>query len=483
MTIRKQTDGVSRSVWLPLVVLALAQFMVVLDVTIVNVALPHIQSDLHFSPDGLQWIISAYTLAFGGFLLLGGRTADLLGRRTVFINGLTVFSAASLLAGLSSSSTMLVAARAAQGLGGALLSPAALAVLTVTYAAGRERNLALGVWGALAGLGGTLGLVIGGVLVDSVGWQAVFFVNVPIGAGLIAIAPRLIGESKLDDGNRGLDIPGALLGTGGLLALVFGVVRAQPLGWGSAEVAGSLALGVTMLVGFVVVESRARSPLVPMRLFRSRALRTGSAALALNGAAFLAMFFLTAVFLQQVRGNSALSTGIQLLPMGLAAIIAAVAVSRLVTAIGTRAVQIAGATLSVAGLLWISTVGVHTAYLTGLLPGFALYGAGILSINVPAQISAVTDFTRRDAGSASALVTTGFQVGGALGLAIISTIASSGVAHSLAAGKALPDALTAGFHIGLLLAAGFAAINLAIALMSSGITPDSQQLAEAAAVG
>jgi predicted MFS family arabinose efflux permease len=293
----------------------------------------------------------------------------------------------------------------------------------------------------------------------------------------------LVGESKLDDGNRGLDIPGALLGTGGLLALVFGVVRAQPLGWGSAEVAGSLALGAAMLIGFVVVERRARSPLVPMRLFRSRALRTGSRALALNGASFLAMFFLTALFLQQVRGSSALSTGLQLLPMGFAAIVAAVSVSRPITTIGTRPVQIAGAILSVAGLLLMSTVGVHTAYATGLLPGFVVFGAGILSIGIPAQISAVSDFSRRDAGSASALVTAGYQVGGALGLAFITTIASSSVTHSLAAGKAQPDALTAGFHTGLLLAAGFAVINLAMALISPGVTPDSQQLAEAAAVG
>ena len=467
--------------WLPLIVLSIAQFMVVLDVTIVNVALPRIQADLAFTSDGLQWVVSAYTLAFGGFLLLGGRVADLFGRRAVFLVGMGLFAGASLLAGFSSSSTMLIGARSLQGFGGALLSPAALALLAVAYAKGRERNSALGVWGALAGLGGTLGLVIGGFLVDSVGWESVFFVNVPIGAALIAAAPRVIAESRLEVAERGFDLPGALLGTGGVLALVFGVVRAQPLGWGSLEVAGSLAAGAVMLAAFVFVESRSPSPLVPMRLFESRALRTGSLALALNGAAFLTMFFLTALFMQQVRGDSALSTGVQLLPMGFAAVLAAVAVSRVVTTVGTRPVQLAGAALSVAGLLLISGIDAHSSYLTGMLPGFIVFGAGILSIGIPAQISAVSEFSHGDAGSASALVTAGYQVGGALGLALISTLVSTQVANSLADGKALPEALASGYHAGIIVAAAFAAVNLAVALVSPGITPDPEQLVEAAA--
>jgi EmrB/QacA subfamily drug resistance transporter len=471
-----------RTSWLPLIVLAIAQFMVVLDVTIVNVALPHIQSDLDFSSDGLQWVVNAYTLAFGGFLLLGGRAADLLGRRATFVAGLALFSGASLLAGLSDSSTMLIATRALQGLGGAILSPSALSLLTVAFAAGRERNVALGVWGALAGLGGTLGVVLGGILVDAIGWQAVFFVNVPIGAALIVAAPRILTESRLEDGSeRGLDLPGSVLGTAGVLALVFGVVRAEPLGWGSLEVIASLAAGVALLAGFVAVERASASPLVPMRLFRSRALRTGSLALALNGAVFLAMFFLTAIFLQQVRGASALTTGLELLPMGVAAVAAAVIGSQLVTRVGTRPVQVAGAIFSVAGLLLLSRVGADSSYVTGLLPGFVLFGIGIVSIGVPAQISAVSEFDHRDAGSASGLVTAGYQIGGALGLALITTIADSRTTDSVNAGHSMSHALVTGYHAGLLLAAAFAVVNLLLSLLSPQIEPTPEQLLDAGA--
>jgi EmrB/QacA subfamily drug resistance transporter len=472
-----------RTSWLPLIVLAIAQFMVVLDVTIVNVALPHIQSSLDFSPDGLQWVVSAYALMFGGFLLLGGRVADLLGRRAVFMAGLALFSTASLLAGFATSPAMLIGARAVQGLGGAMLSPAALSLLTVAFAAGRERNIALGVWGALAGLGGTLGVVFGGLIVDSVGWQWAFFVNVPIGAALIAIAPRFVSESRLDaDAERRFDVPGALLGTGGLLALVFGVVRAAPLGWGSTEVVGSIALGALMLVGFVAVERRSRTPLVPMRLFGSQALRTGSGALALNGATFLGMFFLTAIFLQQVRGASALGAGLQLLPMGVAAIAAAIAASRLVGVVGTQPIQVVGAALSVTGLLFLSRVGAGSDYVTGILPGLVVFAAGLISVGVPAQISAVSEFSHRDAGAASGLVTTGYQVGGALGLAFITTIANSQVTDALASGQGMSQALVDGFHTGILIAAGLAAANLVLAVVSPRLAPSAEQLAEAAAV-
>src|SRR5215468_3390365 len=257
--------------WVSLGLLALAQFMVVLDLTIVNVALPTIQRHLHFSADGLQWVVNAYTLAFGGFLLLGGRAADLLGRRRVFI------------AGLSTSPTMLIVARAAQGLGGALLSPAALSLLTVTFEPGRDRNIAIGVWGALAGIGGTLGIVAGGVLVDALGWASVFFVNVPVGIALIVATLRLVPESLAEIvGRRSLDIPGAVLATRGMIALVYGVVRSQPLGWSSPEVITCLAGGLALLGAFVVVESRATTPLVPLQLFQGRGLRLGSIALALN---------------------------------------------------------------------------------------------------------------------------------------------------------------------------------------------------------
>ena len=470
-----------RNPWLTLAVLAAAQFMVVLDVTIVNVALPHIQRDLHFSADGLQWVVSAYTLLFGGFLLLGGRAADLLGRRAVFIAGLLLFSAASLTAGFAWSPTSLVAARAVQGLGGAMLSPAALSLLTVTFAHGRDRNVALGVWGALAGLGGTLGAVAGGLLVDSVGWQWVFFVNVPIGLLVVALAPALIAESRAPRGAGGsLDVPGALLGTGGLLAVVFGVVRAEPLGWGAPEVLAFLAGGAALLVAFVVAEGRAAAPLVPLRLFRSASLRVSSAALALNGAAFLAMFFLTAIFLQQVRGDSALRAGMELLPMGLAAVAAAVGSAPLITRFGTRSVQAGGAAVSVVGLWLLSRAGAHGSYAGDLLPGLLLFGTGIVAVGVPAQIAAVADVRHEEAGAASALINAAYQVGGALGVAVITTLANGQVSHALAAGVPQADALVRGFHHGLVVATAFAAANIVLALLAPALRPSAEQVAEGA---
>jgi EmrB/QacA subfamily drug resistance transporter len=467
-----------------LAVLAFAQFMAVLDLTIVNVALPHIQADLHFSDDGLQWIVSAYTLLFGGFLLLGGRMADLLGRRALFIAGLALFTGASLLAGLSTSPGMLIGARALQGLGCALLSPAALSLLQVTFAHGRDRNIAMGIWGALAGLGGTLGVVVGGVLIDAVGWRAVFFVNVPIGIVLIAIAPAMIAESRIvraPGEPRRFDVPGAVLGTTGLLALVFGIVRSQVLGWGSFEVIACLTAGVLLLVAFAVIEARSADPLIPPSLFGATGMRSSTLALALNGAAFLAMFFLTAIFLQQVRGESALGTGLELLPMGIAAVLAAGAASTLVTRVGTRPVQLAGAVLSVVGLALLSQAGADASYAGGLLPGFLLFGMGIIGIGVPAQIAAVAEVGHADAGAASAVVTTAYQVGGALGLAIISTLANSHVTHLLATGDSTRLAFTGGFQYGLIAAAVVAAVNVLVGIGSPRIRPTAEMVGAAVA--
>lgn len=472
-----------RSPWATLAVLALAQFMVVLDVTIVNVALPDIQRDLAFTPDNLQWVISAYTLVFGGFLLLGGRAADLLGRRRLFVVGLGLFAAASLGGGLAQSQEVLIAVRAVQGLGGALLSPAALSILTVTFAHGRERNIALGIWGGLAGLGGTLGVIAGGVLVDSAGWEWVFFVNVPIAVALIAVTPGIVRESKVETtGPRTFDAAGAVLATGGVLALIFGVIRAEPLGWSSAEVVGSLVAAVALLVAFVVVERRSVAPLVPMRLFRSRGMSTATAVLALNGAAFLAMFFLTAIFLQQVRNLTALETGLQFLPMGVAAIVAAVVAAQLVARVGTRPVMLGGAVVSAIGLWLLTHAGATGNYVTDLLPGFVLFGVGIMGVGVPAQIAAVADVRHDDAGAASGVVSAGYQVGGALGLAIITTLSTSHVTDLVAGGSDPVNALVEGFHRGLLVAAVFAGVNLLVALASPQLVPDAEQLAEAVAV-
>ncbi|BFU41817.1 MFS transporter [Krasilnikovia sp. MM14-A1004] len=470
-----------RSPWSALVVLALAQFMVVLDVTIVNVALPDIQQDLGFSPSGLQWVISAYTLIFGGFLLLGGRAADLLGRRRVFIAGLLLFGLTSLVAGLASAPEQLVVMRAVQGLGGALLSPAAFAILTVTFAHGRERNIAMGIWGGLAGLGGTLGVIAGGLLVDSLSWRWVFLVNVPIAIALVALAPVFVAESRVRPaGRRTFDVAGAVLGTGGLLAVVLGVIRAEPLGWGSAEVIALLAGGLALLALFLRVEARSAAPLVPLHLFRSRGLRTSVLALALNGAGFLAMFFLTAIFLQQVRGLTALETGLAFLPMGIAAIVSALVASQMVTRYGTKPVQFGGSVLSVVGLLLLTRADATGAYATQLLPGLILFGIGIIATGTPAMIAAVAGVRADEAGAASGVVNAGYQVGGAVGLAVITTLATSHVEGLLAGGTNPQDALVGGFERGLFAAALFAAVNILTALGAPRVRPTADQIAEAA---
>jgi EmrB/QacA subfamily drug resistance transporter len=472
---------VQRNPWSTLAVLAIAQFMVVLDVTIVNVALPDIQQDLGFSASGLQWVISAYTLLFGGFLLLGGRTADLLGRRRMFIAGLLVFGVTSLVAGLAQNPEQLVIMRALQGLGGAMLSPAAFAILTVTFKHGRDRNIAMGVWGGLAGLGGTLGVIAGGLLVDSLSWRWVFLVNVPIAIVLAAIVPLFVAESRVQPaGGRTFDLAGALLSTGGLLAIVLGVIRAEPLGWSSVEVIALLIGGLALLAGFVRVESRSAAPLVPLGLFRSRGLTTSTLALALNGAAFLAMFFLTAIFLQQVRGLTALETGLEFLPMGIAAIASALVASQLVTRLGTRPVQIGGAALSVTGLLLLSRADATGSYTLTILPGLVLFGIGIIATGTPVSISAVADVKHEEAGAASGVVNSGYQVGGALGLALITTLATSHVESLVTGGMNPQEALVGGFERGLFAAAFFAVANILIALGAPRIRPTAEEIAEAA---
>ncbi|WP_026911091.1 MFS transporter [Patulibacter minatonensis] len=454
--------------WRALAVLALAQFMVVLDVTIANVALPAIQTDLGFSPIDLQWVVGAYTLTFGGLLLLGGRVADLLGRRRMLSVGLGLFAIASLAAGFAPSSGALIAARALQGVGGALLSPAALSIVTVTFAPGRERGIALGVWGALAGLGGTAGVVAGGLLIDSLGWEWVFFVNVPIALIALVAIPLTIRESRADTTTRSFDVAGAVLGTAGVSALVLGVIRSDVLGWGAFEVLALLGGGALMLALFALVETRAAAPLVPPRLARSRPLALSGLALALNGSAFIGMFYLSAIFLQGVRGASAIETGLQFVPMGVTAVAGAIVAQNLVGRIGARTTIAIGALLGGGSLLLLSTATAGGSYATDLLPGFLLYGASISLIGVPAQIGAVTDVTDQDAGSASGLLSAAYQVGSALGLAIITTIATGHVDDLIGRGVAASAAQTAGFERGLQLAAGLAVLNVVIAFALAG---------------
>jgi EmrB/QacA subfamily drug resistance transporter len=476
-------DSRPKAKWLALAVLAIAQFMVVLDVTIVNVALPAIQTHLGFSADGLQWVVNAYTLAFGGLLLLGGRASDLLGRRRVFLAGLALFGAASLAGGFAGSAGALVAVRAVQGVGAALLSPAALALLTVTFPAGRERNIALGVWGALAGIGGTLGVVAGGVLVDSLGWEWIFFVNVPVAALAIAAAPAFVPESRRGQAaGQGFDFAGAVLGTAGLLALVFAVIRTNAAGWGSLEVLGLFGTAVILLGAFVAVEARSPDPLVPMRLFRTRGLSVSALALALNGATFLGMFFITALYLQQVHGDSALDAGAHFVPMGIAAILSAVVGAQLVTRAGTRTGYLGGSAVGVVGLLLLSGVGAGAGYASDILPGLLVFGLGLPLVGVSNQIAAVAEVPHEDAGAASGIVTAAFQVGGAVGLALVSTAATSRVSDAVASGMTQPHALAAGFERGMLVAAGLAVLNLLLGVVAARrIKPDPALVAEAAA--
>ena len=480
MTVHNMNDSRTNRKWLALAVLAVAQFMVVLDVTIVNVALPAIQTDLGFSADGLQWVVNAYTLTFGGLLLLGGRASDLLGRRRVFLAGLALFGVASLAGGFAGSSGALVAVRAVQGIGAALLSPAALALLTVTFPAGRERNIALGVWGALAAIGGTLGVVAGGVLVDSFGWEWIFFVNVPVAIAGIVAAPYFVAESR--GTASGFDLTGAILGTGGLLALVYGVIRTDAAGWGSPEVLGLFGTAVILLGAFVAVEARSADPLVPLRLFGMRGLSVSALALALNGATFLGMFFITALYLQQVHGDSALDAGAHFVPMGIAAILSAIIGAQLVTRAGTRAAYIGGSAVGVVGLLLLSRAGAGAGYAADILPGLIVFGLGLPLVGVSNQIAAVAEVPHEDAGAASGIVTTAFQVGGAVGLALVSTAATSRVTAAVASGMTQPDALAAGFQRGMLVAAGLAVLNLLVgAVGAPRIKPAPALVAEAAA--
>jgi predicted MFS family arabinose efflux permease len=354
--------------------------------------------------------------------------------------------------------------------------------VTVTFAPGRERNLALGVWGALAGLGGTAGVVAGGLLVDQLGWEWVFFVNVPIAIIAAAAAPFVVRESRDAGAARSFDIAGALLATSGLVAIVLGVIRTDAAGWGSAEVIGLLALGLALLAAFAAVEARVAAPLLPLSLLRARGLATSGLALAANGGAFLGMFFLTALFLQSVQGDSALQAGLRFVPMGIGAIVGATAASHLVTRIGTRVVFIAGAAVSAGALYLLSRAGADASYTTDLLPAFVVYGAAIPFIGVPNQISAVGSVPHELAGAASGAVTAAFQVGGALGLAVVTTLANARVTDALAAGASQADALAAGFQRGLVVAAVLSAANLVLALVAAPrLLPDTEAVVAAEA--
>jgi EmrB/QacA subfamily drug resistance transporter len=455
--------------WFALILLCAVQFMVVLDVAIVNVALPTIKNALNFSDANLQWVVSAYTLTFGGFLMLGSRIADLLGRKRLFIAGLVLFSAASLACGLSQSDTQLIVFRAIQGLGAAVISPAALAILTTTFAEGEERNKALAIWGAIAGTGGAVGVLLGGILTDQVGWEWIFFLNVPIGLIVILAGQRVLHESRVELGNRSLDIAGAILVTAGLTLLVYGLVTTDTYSWTSTRVLGALAGAAVLLAGFIAVELRAKAPILPFSIFRLRSLTGANIVGLLLGAAIFSMFFLLSLYMQQVLGYSALKAGVAYLLVASVIVVAAGASQALVTRIGVRSVLTTGMVLLVAGLVWFSQVSVHGAYATDLAPGFVLAGIGLGFSFVPVQIASLIGVTHDEAGIASGLINTSQQVGGALGVAVLSTITFTRYDSYLGDhGNNLalvPNALVDGFHIAFLVGAGMALIGLVATLL------------------
>jgi EmrB/QacA subfamily drug resistance transporter len=438
--------------WLVLVIVGLAQFMVILDATIVNVALPSIQRGLSFSPESLQWIVNAYTLAFGGFLMLGGRAADLIGRRRLFLAGIVLFSAASLMNGLAGSAGILVAGRALQGLGGALVSPAALSVLTTTFKEGRERTTALGVWSAVAVGGGAIGLLLGGVLTSAFSWQWVFFVNVPVGVIAILLALRYVPESRVENA-RGFDIAGALSVTGGLVVLVYALVNAQTAGWVSVTTFGLLAIAAALLVSFVILESRLRHPLVRLGIFRMRSITGANASMLLVAAGMFALFFFASIYVQEVLGYSALRAGLAFLPVTAGIIIGAGLSQQLIRRVGVRAVGLVGMCIAATGLIVLSRIPVAGTYLGDLLPGLMIMAVGMGLTFVPITLIATTNVDEHDAGLASGLLNTSQQLGGAIGLAVLATLAANTTTNTLTALGHVPSAaarvaaLVDGFHV------------------------------------
>jgi EmrB/QacA subfamily drug resistance transporter len=455
--------------WMALILLCVAQFMVVLDASIVNVALPSIGSALDFSQSNLPWVVNAYVLTFGGFLLLGGRTADLVGRRRVFMSGLVLFAAASLVGGFAQSDSWLIAARAVQGLGAAILSPAALSIVTTTFRDGAERNKALGVWGAVAGSGGAAGVLLGGVLTEWVGWEWVLWVNVPIGLVAAAIAPSLIAESRSEAATRSFDVAGAVSITAGLSLLVYALVDANSAGWGSTQTVGLLATSAALIVSFVAIELRSKAPLVPFRIFRLRTLTGANVVGLLVGASLFSMFFFISLYMQQVLGYSAIKAGLSYLPLAITIIISAGLASQLVTRIGFKPVLMTGMAFIAAGLIWFGQVSVGGGYVSDILGPSLLAAVGLGFAFVPVTIAAVAGVSEREAGLASGLINTSQQIGGALGLAVLATIANSRTDDLMAAAHGNPaelhSALTEGFQSAFLTGAGFAILGLLLAFV------------------
>jgi EmrB/QacA subfamily drug resistance transporter len=452
--------------WKALAVLGIAYLMVVLDVSIVNVALPSIQTDLGFAPEDLQWVVSGYALTFGGFLLLGGRIGDLLGRRIIFMIGLLSFAVFSLLAGLSTSPEMLIVTRLLQGAAGAVLSPSVFSIVSVLFKEGAERNKALGILGGIAGSGAAIGVLAGGVLTQYVGWEWIFFVNVPIGLAALALVPRYVTESRADGLTKHFDTAGAVTVTGSLMLLVYGLTQSTNNGWTSLATIGSLAGSAVLMAAFLAIENRSRSPLVPLGFFRRR---TPTAANVIGfglGTMIFGMFFLLSLYMQQVLGFSAMETGVGYLAVALTAVVASGISQALVTKAGVKPILAIGMVLLGSGLAYFTQVSVDGSYLADLLPGFLLIGVGLGFSFVPVSIAALAGIGGTDAGLASGLINTSQQIGGALGLAVLATVSTTRTENLLADGKDPATALTSGFQIAFWVGVGLAAASLIATLVA-----------------
>jgi EmrB/QacA subfamily drug resistance transporter len=463
-SIPRPASGVDANAVLALI--AVAQFMVVLDATIVNVALPTIKGDVGFSEESLPWVLNAYTLIFGGFLLLGGRAADRLGRRRLFMAGIALFSTASLICGLSQSEGMLLVARGLQGLGGAMVSPAALSIILTTFREGPDRNRALAVWGAIAGAGGAIGLLLGGVIVEVLSWRWVFFVNVPIGALVLALAPRIVPESRSERVSEGgYDAEGAVTITLGTIALVFTLIKANSWGWTSGRTLVGFAIAAALIIAFIQIERRHRDPLVPLRIFSNRSLAAADATFLLVAAALFGVFFFCTLYLQQVLGYSALKTGVAYLPLSLTLIGASAMASRLVDRFTPKPVLSFGLFVATIGFVLLTRINGHGDYASHVLPGMVVLGIGLGMAFVPITIAATSGVASGDSGLASGLLNTTQQVGGSLGLAILSSVSTSRTTSALDGGSALPLALTHGFKGAFVVAAGLCAVAVVLALV------------------
>jgi EmrB/QacA subfamily drug resistance transporter len=432
--------------WRAFALLAVAYFMTIIDLTIVNVSLPTIGRDLHFSPTNLQWVVTAYALTFGGLLLLGGRAADLLGRRRILLLGLALFTTASLACGLATGEAFLIGSRAVQGVGAAIMLPAALSIVMNMFEEGAERNKALGVWGGLGAAGATIGLIAGGLLTRYAGWQYIFFLNVPIGATALLLAPRVVPESRLATERRRFDVAGAVTGTAGLVLLVDAISQAPQYGWPATRTLALLGASVALLVAFLVVESRVESPLLPLSIFRLRTLAGANVAGLLLGGSFFAFVFVGTLYMQQVLHYSALQSGVAWLAASLTSVALAGVSQWLVTRGGAKIVMAIGMTLIGAGVIWATQVPVHGHFLANLAGPFAVSGAGTAFAFIPISIGALAGVTEHRAGLASGLLNTSQQLGGAIGIAVASSVAASHTHGLLHAGQAAPMALTAGFQ-------------------------------------